>query len=126
MSVAGLVLSDDLVFVSRITATAQAAGLAVRQARTPAALVALARESTPRGIILDLQNPGLDLPALLAELREVCAQMPRLSGYGSHVEAELLKAAREAGCDVVLPRSKFVKELEAQLPAWLAEPSQSS
>ena len=32
--VTGLVLSDDLIFVSRIGATAKAAGLAVRQART--------------------------------------------------------------------------------------------
>ena len=33
MSAVGLVLSDDLVFMSRISATAQALGLSVRQAR---------------------------------------------------------------------------------------------
>lgn len=119
MSVAGLVLSDDLIFMSRISATAQAAGLAVRQARTPAELVALARQFAPAGVILDLQNPGLDLPALLAELRAICAPMPRVVGYGSHVEAELLRAAREAGCDPVLPRSKFVKDLDRDLAGWL-------
>jgi CheY-like chemotaxis protein len=123
VSVAGLVLSDDLVFMSRISATAQAAGLSVRQARTPAALVAMARESTPGGVIIDLQNPGLDLPALLAELRAVCSPMPRVMGYGSHVEAELLKAAREAGCDPVLPRSKFVKDLDRDLAGWLKPPT---
>jgi len=123
VSVAGLVLSDDLVFMSRISATAQAAGLAVRQARMPAALVAMARESTPGGVIIDLQNPGLDLPALLAELRAVCSPMPRVMGYGSHVEAELLKAAREAGCDPVLPRSKFVKDLDRDLAGWLKPPT---
>jgi CheY-like chemotaxis protein len=119
VSVAGLVLSDDLVFMSRISATAQAAGLSVRQARTPEALLALARQSAPQGIILDLQNPGLDLPALLAELRAICSPMPRVVGYGSHVEAELLRAAREAGCNLVLPRSKFVKDLDRDLASWL-------
>ena len=35
--------------------------------------------------------------------------MPRVMGYGSHVEKELLQAARDAGCDPVLPRSQFVR-----------------
>jgi CheY-like chemotaxis protein len=121
--VTGLVLSDDLVFVSRIAATAQAAGLAVRQARSPAELIALAARNPPAGVILDLQNPGLDLPALLTELRSVCPMMPRVTAYGSHVEADLLRSAREAGCDLVLPRSKFVKELDSQIAAWLTAPS---
>lgn len=119
----GLVLSDDLVFVSRIAATAKEAGLAVRQARTPAELIALARKDPPGGVILDLQNPGLDLPALLSELRAACPVMPRITAYGSHVEAESLRSAREAGCDLVLPRSKFVKELDGQITAWLSVPN---
>ena len=31
----------------------------------------------------------------------------------------LVKAAREAGCDLVLPRSKFVEELATALPKWM-------
>jgi CheY-like chemotaxis protein len=121
VSAAGLVLSDDLVFVSRISATAQAQGLSVRQARTPAELMMLARQNRPAGFILDLQNPGLDLPALLIELRATCVPMPRVMGYGSHVEKQLLQAAREAGCDPVLPRSQFVKLLDSQLLEWLGQ-----
>jgi hypothetical protein len=49
--------------------------------------------------------------------------MPRVVGYGSHVEAELLRAAREAGCDPVLPRSKFVKDLDRDLTGWLTPPA---
>ena len=41
-------------------------------------------------------------------------------GYGSHVEAATLRAARAAGCDPVWPRSKFVEELPRALPGWLA------
>ena len=33
-----------------------------------------------------------------------------------------LRAAREAGCDLVLPRSKFVEELPRALPGWLGGP----
>jgi len=121
VSAVGLVLSDDLVFMSRISATAQALGLSVRQARTPSELVMLARQNAPGGFILDLQNPGLTLPALLAELRAACVPMPRVMGYGSHVEKELLQAARDAGCDPVLPRSQFVRMLDGHLKEWLGD-----
>ncbi len=117
----GLMLSDDLIFFSRVSGAARAAGLVVRQVRTPADLVAAARVAPPGGVILDLHNPDLDLPSLLAQLKEACPAMPRVTAYGSHVEAEVLRAAREAGCDQVLPRSKFVKELEAKIGEWLGQ-----
>jgi len=40
-------------------------------------------------------------------------------GYGSHVDADTLHAARVAGCDPVLPRSRFVEELPTALAGWL-------
>jgi CheY-like chemotaxis protein len=115
-------LCDDLIFFSRVSGAARAAGLGVRMVRTAADLVAAARAEPPRGVILDVHNPGLDLPALLAELNEACPAMPRVTAYGSHVEAATLRAAREAGCDRVLPRSQFVKELEAKISEWLTPP----
>jgi CheY-like chemotaxis protein len=115
----GLLLSDDLLFTSRITATARDLGLALKPARSAEGLRALARQQTPSCIILDLSNPGLILDELIRGLREECMPMPRLVAYGSHVDTATLRAAREAGCDVVLPRSKFVEELPRALPGWL-------
>ena len=115
----GIVLTDDLIFFTRISGAARAVGLTVRQAKTAAELVVAARRLPPGGVILDLQNPGLDLPALLAELKGACPLMPRVVAYGSHVEAAALRAAREAGCDPVLPRSKFVEVLDAAVEGWL-------
>jgi CheY-like chemotaxis protein len=116
----GLLLCDDLIFTSRVTGTARAHGLLVETARSPDALLALARKDAPRCVLLDLHNPGLNLPDLLGRLREICPTMPRLVAYGSHVDAEALRAARAAGCDPVLPRSKFVDDLPEALPGWLA------
>lgn len=115
----GLMLCDDLIFFSRVSGVARAAGLSVRMIRTAAELVAAARTAPPGGVILDVHNPGLDLPALLADLRAACEPMPRVTAYGSHVEAAALRAARQAGCDRVLPRSAFVDELEAKIGEWL-------
>lgn len=123
MSVPGLVLCDDLIFFSRISGAARAVGLSVRQAKTAADLLACARQVAPGGVIIDLQNPGLDLPGLLAELRAVCPAMPRVTAYGSHVEADVLRAARQAGCDRVMPRSQFAEELEGAIAGWLTPPT---
>lgn len=112
----GLLLSDDLIFISKITGVAKLLSLEVRVARSTAAFLDLAKQHTPAGALIDLHHPGLDLPALLAAL----SPRPRVVAYGSHVEAATLHAAREAGCDLVLPRSKFVEQLPTALPAWLA------
>lgn len=115
----GLMLCDDLIFFSRVSGTARAAGLSVRMVRTVADLVATARTTAPGGIIVDVHLPQLDLPTLLASLKEACGTMPRVTAYGSHVEAAVLKAARAAGCDRVMPRSQFVAELDEKIGEWL-------
>jgi DNA-binding NarL/FixJ family response regulator len=119
----GLLLSDDLIFTSRVAGTAKALGLVVQPARSAAALIDLARRAAPRCVILDLHNPGLDLTALLGDLAAVCPTRPRVVAYGSHVDAATLHAARTAGCDLVLPRSRFVEELPVSLGVWLAAPA---
>jgi CheY-like chemotaxis protein len=118
----GLLLSDDLIFTSRITGTAQALGLTVKAARSAEKLLELARQEVPGGVLIDLANPGLDVPELLRRLRAVCPVLPRVTAYGSHVDAAGLKAARDAGCDLVLPRSAFVEKLSQHLPDWLTLP----
>jgi CheY-like chemotaxis protein len=118
---AGLLLSDDLIFTSRITGVARELGLQLLATRSTDALLNLARKHPPRCVIVDLANPGLVLGALIRELGEMGSPPPRVVAYGSHVDAECLRAARAAGCNPVLPRSKFVEELPSALPAWFAE-----
>lgn len=51
-------------------------------------------------VILDLGRPGvLDVLPSLASKRTV--------GFASHVDGALISAALAAGCNVVLPRSRF-------------------
>lgn len=117
----GLLLSDDLIFSSRICGEGRAHGIAIQAARSVETLVSLAQQQPPRCVILDLANPGLSVPDLLTRLRAVCPVMPYVAAYGSHVDAARLHAAREAGCDLVWPRSKFVEELPQALPGWFAQ-----
>ena len=113
----GLLLSDDLIFTSRITGTARDLGHEVRSARNCDLLANLLAQQSPQCLLVDLHNPGLSIADLLAGLT---VPRPLVVGYGSHVDTATLKAAREAGCDLVLPRSKFVEELPRALSQWLA------
>ncbi len=112
-------LSDDLLFTSRVAGTGRDLGVAIATVRTPAALLELVRRQPPACVILDLAHAGLDVPAVIAALAGL-PHRPRVVAYGSHVDTASLKAARAAGCDVVLPRSKFVEDLPAALPDWVA------
>ncbi|GIW79987.1 MAG: hypothetical protein KatS3mg105_1794 [Gemmatales bacterium] len=114
-----LVLCDDLLFFSRISATAETLGFSARAAKTMDALKAFARNEPPTCVIIDLANPTLKLDCLMNDIREVCPHMPRVVAFGAHVDAGLLRAARAAGCDPVLPRSKFTSDLPTQLREWL-------
>jgi DNA-binding NarL/FixJ family response regulator len=114
-----VLLSDDLIFNSRISAPARDEGATVRGARDVDGAIAAASESSATCVIADLALAGDRIGDLLAAL---CAfpVRPRVIAYGSHVDAAGLRAAAEAGCDVVLPRSKFVEALDNELPRWLA------
>jgi CheY-like chemotaxis protein len=122
----GLMLCDDLIFFSRVAGAARAIGTAVRMERNSTDLLTALRKQTPGCIIVDLQNPGLNLAQLLQELHSTCPMKPFLVAYGSHVEAETLREARKAGCNRVLPRSQFVVELENDLADWLGVPKKTS
>jgi CheY-like chemotaxis protein len=121
----GLLLSDDMIFTSRIVGTAAGLGLSVKAARSADALVQLAHEQRPRCVIVDLSNPGLHIADLMRRLGEIGSPRPFVVAYGSHVDTATLQAGREAGCDIVWPRSKFVEELARALPGWLSDTGSS-
>jgi DNA-binding NarL/FixJ family response regulator len=111
-----LVLSDDLIFSSRIAATGRAVDVPVVVARSSEAALKKATATPFTLVIADLHNPGLELPVFLESLKML--GLPKVLGYGSHVDIERLKAARKAGCDWVMPRSQFVDLLESDLAKW--------
>jgi hypothetical protein len=122
MSSLCLVLSDDLLDASRLTGHGQAAGLVVAHCRDLPTLRA-AVASNPALVVLDLHHPALEVQALVPALKAVGA---RVVGYGSHVDAARLKAARQAGCDEVLPRSAFFEGMEEKLRQWAAAKPEAS
>ncbi len=118
VSKSGLLLTDDFLFISRVQGHARALGFDVRSVRTPEALLAKAAETKPACVLLDVHVAGAKIGELIPSLK-MLDPPPKIIAYGSHVAAAALHAAREAGCDLVMPNSQFVELLPTELAKWM-------
>ncbi len=102
---------DDLMFLSRIKEAARAGGREVRSARTVTGLLEACRDS-PALVLIDLDSARLPVSdALRALASEPSLTSIRSVGFFSHVNAERAEAAKALGCNRVLSRGSFVREL---------------
>jgi CheY-like chemotaxis protein len=102
----------DLFFGVKIAEAARRAGGKARFVTTEDDLLAAAA-SHPAMAVFDLQQRDLQPARLLRRLKQNpdTGGIPTL-GYFSHVQEELRTEALEAGCDTVLPRSKFTERVD--------------
>jgi PleD family two-component response regulator len=107
-----LALVDDLMFTSKIKTTAKQVGVDVAFARSSDAALTGMRMKTPALVILDLNNSRTDPLGTVAAMKgdPALASIPTV-GFVSHVQADLIDAARVAGVDDVLARSAFTARL---------------
>ncbi len=107
-----LAVVDDLMFASKIKTTAAQLGVAVTFARSADAALAEMRSATPSLVILDLNNPRTRPLSIVAAMKQDpgLAAVPTV-GYASHVQVDVINAARDAGVDDVLARSAFTEQL---------------
>ena len=101
----------DLFFIAKIQSAGRRAGVDLLFAKSIDELL----EEVQSGVnlvVLDLNDSNLDWLGALGRLRSrpETASVPTLA-YFSHVDADLARRAREAGCGRVLPRSKFSSRL---------------
>jgi hypothetical protein len=104
---------SDLLIEVRIQAAAQRHGLTVKTSPAEEAAT-LISTGTAALILADLAVAGDNI----VEIREAARKTgARVVAYYPHVEAQLRKAAKEAGIEEILPRSRFLRELPAILAA---------
>jgi len=119
-----LAVVEDLLVLSRIQQTAQMLGVTVKPA-DPAKLAGEVSEALPHAVILDLNcRSGSALEVLRTFKTDPARKHIPVVGFVSHVHADLVRAAREAGCDLVVARSAFTQQLP-QLLQKLASPATS-
>jgi CheY-like chemotaxis protein len=103
-----LALVDDLFFQSKMMETAKQVGVPLRVVSSGDALVQAAAAQTPALVLVDLNARQ----GALAGLTQLCATgQTEVVAFLSHVQTDLAAQARAAGCQQVLPRSKFTADL---------------
>lgn len=111
-----VVYCDDLLAVSQIQSSVGHLGWKVKTAAWPE-ICSDVIDSTDI-VLLDLaklRHENLDvLAAWVRSWREQRAGVC-IWAFGPHVQEGLLAAARDAGCDLVLPRGRFLRELQERL-----------
>jgi CheY-like chemotaxis protein len=103
---------EDLLFKSKISETASTLGVEATFPRSPEKLLEAIHESPPDLLILDLNSARFKPLTLLQTVRADGAtrEVPTV-GFLSHVQKDLAVAAREAGCDRIVARSAFTRDL---------------
>lgn len=104
---------EDLLFRSKIHETAENLdGVEAKFPRSPKKLMETLRESPPDLLVLDLNSDRFEPLKLLEEIGadESLKNIPTV-GFLSHVQKDLAVAAKESGCDRVMARSAFTKNL---------------
>jgi CheY-like chemotaxis protein len=105
-----LYLASDLLWATRIKATAEDLGLPARPVRTLDMLKARLADSPVKALICDLESPELSLELIRHVKAPAEGEKPaavRVLCFGPHVAKETLQAARDAGADEVLTRGAF-------------------
>ena len=99
-------------FTSKIKTTASQLGVAVTFARSADAALGEMRKAAPSLVILDLNNARTNPLAVVAAMKQdpSLAAIPTV-GYASHVQTDVIDAARQAGVGEVLARSAFTQQL---------------
>jgi CheY-like chemotaxis protein len=101
----------DLFFVAKIQSAGRMVGVDLLFAKSIDELLEEVQSAADL-VVLDLNDSNLDFLEALGRLRRQpeTASVPTLA-YFSHVDADLARQAREAGCARVLPRSQFSSRL---------------
>jgi CheY-like chemotaxis protein len=107
-----LAVLDDLLFTSKIRNAAAQIGTPVRFARSSPDALAEMRRAAPALVIFDLNSARAEPLATLAAMKKdpALAAIPTL-GFASHLQGDVIDAARSAGMDEVLARSAFVMRI---------------
>jgi CheY-like chemotaxis protein len=106
---------SDLMFTVKIQDAAKRADLDIVFVKTMENALAQAQQQ-PAAFLLDLNDAGARTLELIASLKSNPETNGiKLIGFVSHVQADVIQAAREKGCDTVMARSAFSQNLTAIL-----------
>ena len=125
MSKKVLVVATNLFFLPRIQNMAAPSGCETRQVMSVDRLNEEMAEGETVLVLVDLEaDPNFWGGAVTAVLASGDTR-PQVVGYGGHTNTEMLQRAEEVGCDLVLTKGQFSRDL-AKLIADAAQSASKS
>ena len=116
-----LVIATNLFFLPRIQNIAAPSGCDTRQVMTIDRLKEEMADGETVLVLVDLEaNPDFWGEAVGRVLASGPSR-PQVVGYGGHTNTAMLQKAEEAGCDIVLTKGQFSRDL----PKLIAEAAES-
>jgi hypothetical protein len=122
----GLLVCRDLIFTTKVKDTAGALGYRLLVSGDLASARSMIEASRPCAVFIDLTAGEMAARTAIIAYQKLAGPDAWLVAFGPHVEAEALAAAKDAGCHLVLPRSKFAAELPAVLHRCYGQPVSSN
>lgn len=118
----GLLLSSDLIFISKVTGTASMLKGMIRVVANETAVMETLKSSDGpfHCLLIDLETHTTPLENLIQQVKSL-ENPPTVIAFGPHVYVARLQNARDAGCDQVMPRSRFSSSLPELLQKFLIE-----
>jgi DNA-binding response OmpR family regulator len=113
-----LLFTRDLLFSSRVMSEAKRQNLGLSMPGDPDSLLRETRQSGVGLVLLDLANPGCNPSELVPPIRRQLGERGVIIAFGPHVDERGLQAAREAGCDLVLTRGQFNRQMAEVLARY--------
>jgi DNA-binding NarL/FixJ family response regulator len=117
----GLLLSRDLIFTTKIKATAAELGYQIHVASDVILAESLIANHRPQVILIDLTAGDLCALSALCAYRKLAGSDAWFVAFGPHVDAGALARAKAAGCQATMPRSRFASELPELIQRYFGQ-----
>ncbi len=106
-----LLVGQNLFFLGRIEAVAEPLGYEVRRATTEPAFRKQLDGPPPDLILVDLEGDESTWVGALEVLQERKPESTQVIAFGPHEQVATLERARALGCDLVLNKGEFNRDL---------------
>ena len=100
---------QDLMFSSKVTASSR--GKPIEWLKRGTKVAEQVAASKPDVLLIDLAAPQLDAINAIREIKSGDCKATTVIGYVDHTRADVMEAARAAGCDQVLSKGEFARRL---------------
>ena len=110
-----LVLGQNLFFVPRVQIAADVFGYKVMQVRTEPDFWDRFQETSPVLVLIDLEGDAATWPNVVDSLKNERKSEIKVVAFGPHSDEASLAKARELGCNLVVTKGEFSRDLQKYL-----------